>query len=85
MPPLHITAFSKCEVDRSSLALFYSANALDWMRAGMVDYAISLGRHFAYPHMIVDGPDLLVRPKLQTDLLVRSKLSTRSALSAEES
>ncbi len=46
---------SKCEVDRSSLGLFYSPNLVSWVLAGMVDYHISLGRHFAYPHMLVDG------------------------------
>lgn len=25
------------------------------MLAGMVDYHLNLGRHFAYPHMMVDG------------------------------
>jgi hypothetical protein len=59
-PNLHITAFSKCEVDRSTLALYYSSNLVSWVMAGMVDYHISLGRHFAYPHMIIDGRDLLV-------------------------
>jgi hypothetical protein len=142
-PNLHITAFSKCEVDRSTLALYYSrwagpghpdpaegsrenrrkrsaregcrrcafggeggsgrdggprrtsalhaqaarsaepllvpapahdrcsltclttpppslppacrSNLVSWVMAGMVDYHISLGRHFAYPHMIIDG------------------------------
>lgn len=59
-PNLHITAFSKCEVDRSTLALYYSSNLVSWMLAGMVDYHLNLGRHFAYPHMLIDGRDLLV-------------------------
>ncbi|KAL4442779.1 hypothetical protein ABPG77_006773, partial [Micractinium sp. CCAP 211/92] len=59
-PNLHITAFSKCEVDRSTLALYYSSNLVSWMLAGMVDYHLNLGRHFAYPHMMVDGQDLLI-------------------------
>ncbi|KAI3424245.1 hypothetical protein D9Q98_009601 [Chlorella vulgaris] len=59
-PSLHITAFSKCEVDRSTLALYYSSNLVSWVLAGMVDYHINLGRHFAYPHMLVDGRDLLI-------------------------
>ncbi len=60
MAPLHITMFSKCEVDRSTLGLFYSSNVFDWTPAGMIDYHISLGRHFAYPHMVIEGTDLLV-------------------------
>lgn len=59
-PRLHITPFSKCEVDRSTLALFYSPNLLDWVAAGVVDYHTRLGRHFTYPHMVVDGQDLLI-------------------------
>lgn len=31
------------------------SNLISWVFAGMVDYHISLGRHFAYPHMLVDG------------------------------
>lgn len=52
LPPC---AHSKCEVDRSTLALFYSPNLVSWVLAGMVDYHVSLGRHFAYPHMLIDG------------------------------
>lgn len=53
--PLRPLRCSKCEVDRSTLGLFYSPNAVSWVLAGMVDYQVSLGRHFAYPHMLVDG------------------------------
>ena len=28
---------------------------VSWTMAGMVDYHVSFGRHFAYPHMLVDG------------------------------
>lgn len=59
-PNLHITAFSKCEVDRSTLGLFYSTNMLNWVQAGLIDYHVTLGRHFTYPHMITDGEDLVV-------------------------
>ncbi|KFM26921.1 hypothetical protein F751_4982 [Auxenochlorella protothecoides] len=59
-PNLHITAFSKCEVDRSTLMLYYSPNLVDWTSAGVVDYHVKLGRHFAYPHMMVDGTDLVI-------------------------
>jgi len=59
-PPLHITLFSKCEVDRSTLGLFYSTNLFNWIPAGVVDYHTTLGRHFAYPHMAVDGEDLII-------------------------
>lgn len=54
-PSLHITPFSKCEVDRSTLVLYYSPNLVDWADAGVIDYHIKLGRHFAYPHMTIDG------------------------------
>lgn len=42
------------------MALYYSGNALDWHNAGIVDYHLSFGRHFTYPHMIVDKDDLLI-------------------------
>ena len=42
------------------MALYYSGNAMDWVQAGIVDYHLSFGRHFTYPHMIVDGEDLLI-------------------------
>lgn len=42
-------------MDRSTLALFYSPNLLNWVPAGVVDYTQTLARHFAYPHMTVDG------------------------------
>lgn len=42
-------------VDRSTLALFYSPNLLSWVMAGVIDYHMGLNRHFAYPHMILDG------------------------------
>jgi len=29
-------------------------------QAGILDYHLSFGRHFTYPHMLVDGDDLLV-------------------------
>lgn len=42
------------------------------MLAGMVDYHLNLGRHFAYPHMMVDGawpwPPLALRPQLWVGL-----------------
>ncbi len=30
------------------------------VQAGILDYHLSFGRHFTYPHMLVDGDDLLV-------------------------
>lgn len=59
-PKLHITPFSLCEVDRSTVGLFYSGNGVDWQPAGIVDYHMSFGRHFAYPHMTIVGNDLLI-------------------------
>ena len=47
-------------MDRSTVALYYSGNAMDWVQAGILDYHLSFGRHFTYPHMILDGEDLLV-------------------------
>ena len=43
------------QVDRSTLALMYSPNLLSWVMAGTVDYHVSMGRHFAYPHTTLDG------------------------------
>jgi len=61
---LHITPFSHCEVDRTTMGLFYSGNAVDWWTAGVIDYHLDFAAHFTYPHMIVNdnglGPDLLV-------------------------
>lgn len=48
------------QVDRSTVALYYSGNGVDWHQAGIVDYHLSFGRHFTYPHMIVDKDDLLI-------------------------
>ena len=48
------------QVDRSTVALYYSGNAMDWVQAGILDYHLSFGRHFTYPHMLIDGDDLLV-------------------------
>ena len=42
------------------MALYYSGNAMDWVQAGILDYHLSFGRHFTYPHMLVDGEDLMV-------------------------
>ncbi len=48
------------QVDRSTVALYYSGNAMDWVQAGILDYHLSFGRHFTYPHMLVDDDDLLI-------------------------
>ena len=48
------------QVDRTTVALYYSSNGIDWLHAGIVDYHLSFGRHFTYPHMIVDNSDLLI-------------------------
>lgn len=57
---LHITAFSSCEVDRTTMGLFYSGNAFDWWTAGILDYHLDFADHFTYPHMVIAGADLLV-------------------------
>jgi len=64
---LHVTPHSLCEVDRSTLGLFFSGNAVDWMFAGIVDYSLAFHRHFTYPHMIVDGEDLLITSRATID------------------
>lgn len=48
------------QVDRSTVGLYYSSNGFDWHTAGIVDYHLSFGRHFTYPHMTISGEDLLV-------------------------
>lgn len=57
---LHITPFSSCEVDRTTMGLFYSGNAFDWWTAGIIDYHLDFADHFTYPHMVIAGEDLLV-------------------------
>ena len=47
--------------DRSTLALYYSPNAVTWHFATVIDYHLRLDRgHFAYPHAVVNGSDLLM-------------------------
>jgi hypothetical protein len=60
LPLLAVLANTTCEVDRSTLALFYSRNLLDWSEAGLVDYTLAFHRHFSYPNALIDGRDLLV-------------------------
>ena len=59
-PILAVLANTTCEVDRSSLALYYSRNLVDWAEAGLIDYTLAYHRHFAYPNAIIDGADLLL-------------------------
>jgi len=42
------------------VGLYYSGNGFDWHSAGILDYHLSFGRHFTYPHMTIVGADLLV-------------------------
>ena len=42
------------------VALYHNRNGMGWGPAGLLDYHLSFGRHFTYPHMLVDGNDLLV-------------------------
>lgn len=48
------------QVDRSTMGLYYSGNAVDWWPAGVLDYHLDFASHFTYPHMAVVGDDLLV-------------------------
>jgi hypothetical protein len=59
-PSLQIGPSSACQVDRTTLGLFYSTNLFNWITAGVVDYHITFGRHFSYPHMAIDGEDLII-------------------------
>ena len=60
MPYVNVAENATCSVDRSTLALHYSSNLVDWIKAGFVDYTLAYHRHFANPDMLVDGDDLLV-------------------------
>ena len=57
---VHVSKHSSCEADRTTLGLYYSGNAIDWVLAGLVDYGEEFHQHFTYPHMLIDGDDLLV-------------------------
>ncbi|KDD71737.1 hypothetical protein H632_c4485p0, partial [Helicosporidium sp. ATCC 50920] len=60
MPLLHLNVGSRCEADRSTLALFVSADLASWEQVGVVAKHPHLGRHFSYPHVLVSGEDLLI-------------------------
>ena len=60
MPYVSVAENATCSVDRSTLALHYSSNLVDWIKAGFVDYTLAYHRHFANPDMLIDGDDLLV-------------------------
>lgn len=45
------------------------SNLVSWMLAGMVDYHLNLGRHFAYPHMLIDGAQAAPPPAPAAQLL----------------
>jgi hypothetical protein len=60
LPLLSVLANTTCEVDRSTIALFYSRNLLDWNEAGLIDYTLAYHRHFAYPNAIIDGNDIVM-------------------------
>ena len=57
---MEMAIHSHCEIDRSTLVLFWSADLLHWQDVGFVDYTLALHRHFTYPSMILDGQDLVV-------------------------
>lgn len=61
-PPvrIHYSTHVVEQVDRSTVGLYYSGNGFDWHPAGILDYHLSFGRHFTYPHMAIAGEDLLV-------------------------
>ncbi len=64
---LHITSFSKCEIDRSMLYLFHSSNLLDWVPSGIISFHLEFNRHYSYPHMLVSGDDLLLVTRATSD------------------
>jgi hypothetical protein len=57
---VYVNEHTSCEADRTTLGLYYSGNAIDWVLAGLVDYGEEFHHHFTYPHMLIDGDDLLV-------------------------
>lgn len=67
---LHRPKYSSCEIDRSTLVLYSSTNLLDWLYIGVVARHMSLDSHFTYPHMVIDGDDLVMvcRSTLKTAL-----------------
>jgi hypothetical protein len=60
MPYMTIPDNETCSADRSTLALHYSGNLVDWTQAGLIDYTLAFHRHFTQPSMLIDGDDLLV-------------------------
>lgn len=60
MPFISVAENETCSVDRSTLALHYSANLVDWTKAGLIDYTLAFHRHFTRPSALIDGDDLLV-------------------------
>jgi hypothetical protein len=49
-----------CTEDQSVLALYYSANLLDWQDAGLVDFFLSPQRRLTSPAILIIGRDLLI-------------------------
>ena len=58
------------------MGLYYSGNGFDWHHAGMIDYHLSFGRHFTYPHMTIAG----VRPAWTCSMHQRLLVSRSPAL-----
>ena len=59
----YMSATHATQVDRTTMGLFFSGNAMDWWPAGVLDYHIDFAYHFTYPHMTIVGDDLLVSPR----------------------
>ena len=57
---LQVNTFTSCEADRSTFALYFSSNALDWQFALMIGLHKDFDGHFAYPHMIIHEDTLFV-------------------------
>jgi hypothetical protein len=60
MPFVSVPENETCSVDRSTLALHYSSNLVDWTQAGVIDSTLAFHRHFAHPSALIDGEDLLI-------------------------
>lgn len=56
---LYISKGAFCQASRNKLGLFVSANAYDWELADTLFHSKSLSLHSTYPHMLIDGADLV--------------------------
>mmetsp|Transcript_44154 Transcript_44154/g.112704 ORF Transcript_44154/g.112704 Transcript_44154/m.112704 type:complete len:681 (-) Transcript_44154:240-2282(-) len=56
---LYISKGAFCQASRNKLGLFVSSNAYDWEMADTLFHSKSLSLHSTYPHMLIDGQDLI--------------------------